>query len=175
MSVALIWAQARGGVIGANGVMPWHLPEDLAHFRQLTGRSPVVMGRRTWDSLPERFRPLPDRTNIVVTRQTGWVAEGAVTVHSVGAALAASDDAAGIESITWVIGGSQLYRSTIDLADRLEVTEIDAEVEGDTFAPTIGAGWEAISTDPIEGWHTSRTGLRYRLVRYSRAAATIGS
>ena len=81
--IGLIWAEARGGVIGNDGVMPWHLPEDLAHFKQVTLNSAVVMGRKTWDSLPPRFRPLPDRRNIVVTRNPEWHADGVQTSHSV--------------------------------------------------------------------------------------------
>ena len=77
MKIGLIWAQARNRVIGKNGVMPWHLPEDLAHFKRVTLNHPVVMGRKTWDSIPPRFRPLPGRTNIVVTRQADWQADGA--------------------------------------------------------------------------------------------------
>jgi dihydrofolate reductase len=172
VSIALIWAEAHGGVIGAGGTMPWHLPEDLAHFRALTGTSAVVMGRRTWESLPERFRPLPGRTNIVVTRQPEWAADGAHAVHSVDAAITAS----GTDTVTdtdtdttvWVIGGAELYSSAITRADRLEVTEIDLDVEGDTFAPAIGDDWTATTRDPESGWHVSRTGLRYRFARYER-------
>lgn len=166
MSLALIWAEAHRGIIGADGTMPWHLPEDLAHFRDLTGGSAVLMGRRTWESLPDRFRPLPGRTNIVVTRQPAWSAEGAITVHSVDEALTASADDA--SATTWVIGGAQLYGAAIGQADRLEVTEIDAAIDGDTVAPAIGAEWTAVSVDPENGWHTSSSGLAYRFVRYER-------
>ena len=119
--LGLIWAQARGGVIGADGGMPWHLPEDMARFKSLTLGHPVVMGRKTWESIPPRFRPLVDRRNIVVTRDESFVAPGAEVAHSVDAALAL----AGPEA--WVMGGAQLYAATIALADRLEVTEIDVE------------------------------------------------
>ena len=170
VTIGLIWAEANGGVIGSGGTMPWHLPEDLAHFRAVTGASTVVMGRRTWESLPERFRPLPGRPNIVVTRRPDWQAEGAVTAHSVEEAIAASgtDDA---DATIWIIGGAELYSSAITRADRLEVTEIDLDVDGDTFAPAVGGEWVAVATDPETGRHVSRTGLRYRFVRYERAAA----
>ncbi|WP_426515036.1 dihydrofolate reductase [Diaminobutyricibacter sp. McL0618] len=171
MSVALIWAEARGGVIGAGGTMPWHLPEDLAHFRAVTGDSTVVMGRRTWESLPERFRPLPGRQNIVVTRQAEWRAEGASTAHSLDEAITASGTDA--DATIWVIGGAELYASAITRADRLDVTEIDLDVEGDTFAPTIGDEWTAAHCDPPTGWHVSRTGLRYRFVRYELPKAVV--
>ena len=88
MTLSLIWAQARNGVIGADGALPWRLPEDLALFRELTTGSTVVMGRRTWESLPERFRPLPGRTNVVLTSDPGWSADGARTAASVEQALA---------------------------------------------------------------------------------------
>ena len=78
--VGLIWAEAHGGVIGAEGGMPWNVPEDLAHFKEITLGAPVIMGRKTWDSLPERFRPLPGRENIVITRQQDWSAEGALSL-----------------------------------------------------------------------------------------------
>jgi dihydrofolate reductase len=160
-SVALIWAQAKGGVIGRDGTMPWHLPEDLAHFRALTGKDTVVMGRKTWDSLPDRFRPLPERTNVVVTRQTEWARPGAIAAHSLERALTASPT-----ETTWIIGGSELYRLALDDADRLEVTEIDLDVDGDAFAPAVGDGWTASVADP--DWQTSTTGLRFRFLTYLR-------
>ena len=105
-SLALVWAQATGGVIGADGVMPWHLPEDLAHFRRTTAGAPVLMGRTTWESLPERFRPLPGRANIVVSRQIGYPAPGALVVDSIEAGRAAAGPGR-----TWVMGGAQIYRA----------------------------------------------------------------
>jgi dihydrofolate reductase len=160
--VGLVWAEARGGVIGAGGGMPWHVPEDLAHFKAVTDGSPVVMGRRTWESLPERFRPLPGRTNLVVTRRADWSADGAVRAGSLDEALrnAGADRA-------WVIGGGQLYREAIGGADLLEVTQLDLDVHGDTYAPAT-TGWQPVAADPASGWHTSRTGIRYRFVRYER-------
>jgi dihydrofolate reductase len=159
----LIWAQTTNGVIGRDGGMPWHLPEDLAHFTQVTAGATVVMGRRTWDSLSPRFRPLPGRRNVVVSRQPGWQAQGAEAVASVEQALAVDDDN------IWVIGGAQLYAATIALADRLEVTDIDLDVNGDTVAPVIGAEWAVTAAQPTNGWIESRTGLRYRFTSYVRA------
>ena len=149
----LIWAQAHGGVIGNEGGMPWHVPEDLAHFKELTMGDTVVMGRKTWDALDPRFRPLPGRRNIVVTRNPEWSAEGAEVVHD-------------IPSDGWIIGGAELFARTIDRADRLEVTELDLDVPGDTWAPPIGDSWHA---DPSP-WQTSRTGVRYRFLSYGRVA-----
>ena len=165
--IGLVWAEAHGGVIGAGGTMPWHVPEDLAHFKEVTDAAPVVMGRRTWESLPERFRPLPGRRNIVVTRSADWSAPGAERAASLDEALATAADAA--PDRVWVIGGGELFRESIELADRLEVTELDLDVEGDTFAPDR-AGWLAVAVDPAEGWLTSRSGIRYRFLRLERPA-----
>ncbi|WEG07727.1 dihydrofolate reductase [Microbacterium horticulturae] len=165
----MIWAQARGGVIGADGGMPWHVPEDMAHFKEITMGAPVVMGRRTWESFPERFRPLPGRRNIVVTRNDGWTAAGAEPAASVDAALAlaAEGDPGTGTGRTWIIGGGQVYREALARADRLEVTELDLDVAGDTTAPST-EGWRVVASDPADGWHTSRSGIRYRFVRYER-------
>lgn len=160
--VGLVWAEAKRGVIGAEGGLPWHLPEDLAHFKAVTLGQPVVMGRRTWDSLPERFRPLPGRRNIVLTRQDSWAAAGVESAGSLDAAI----QAAGGDRV-WVIGGGELYRESIDRADLLEVTEVDLDVAGDAFAPPR-AGWVIEASDPAQGWATSRTGIRHRFVRLVR-------
>jgi len=164
MTLGLIWAQTPAGVIGADGDLPWHLPEDQARFRRLTLGTPVVMGRATWDSLPERFRPLPGRENVVLTRSPGWSAPGARVVTSVADAerVLAGRDA-------WVVGGGQVYAAFVDRADRLEVTEVDLDVPGDAVAPPVDPGrWVAVAADPAAGWHTSATGLRYRYLSYRR-------
>ncbi|AZH78317.1 MULTISPECIES: dihydrofolate reductase [Microbacterium] len=155
--VGLIWAEAHGGVIGAEGGMPWHVPEDLAHFKETTLGAPVVMGRKTWDSLPERFRPLAGRENIVVTRQQDWAAEGARRAATVAEAVRGLDR-------VWIIGGAEIFRQVIGDADRLEVTELDLDVDGDAYAPSK-SGWRLID----EGeWQTSRSGVRYRFLGYER-------
>ncbi|MBS0025145.1 dihydrofolate reductase [Microbacterium paraoxydans] len=155
--VGLIWAQAANGVIGAEGGMPWHVPEDLAHFKETTNGTPVIMGRKTWDSLPERFRPLPGRDNIVITRQQDWTADGARRAATVAEAVRGQER-------VWIIGGGEIFRQVIGDADRLEVTEIDLDVEGDAFAPDT-SGWRLVD----EGeWQTSRTGVRYRFLGYER-------
>ncbi len=160
MSLALIWAEAHDRVIGAAGGMPWHVPEDLAHFKELTEGATVVMGRKTWDALDPRFQPLPGRRNVVITRDPEWSADGALVAHSLEEALVGAGP-------LWVIGGAELLAATIDRADRLEVTELELDVEGDTWAPPIGHGW--IVADEGD-WHESRTGIRYRFLRYARAA-----
>ncbi|WP_082571590.1 dihydrofolate reductase [Agromyces sp. Root1464] len=163
--LGLIWAEAYRGVIGAGGVMPWHVPEDLAHFKEITLGSPVVMGRKTWDSLPERFRPLPGRANIVVTRNEEWAAEGATRAGSIdeGLALAAASDPEWI----WAIGGGELFARLIDRADRLEVTELDLDIPGDAYAPSIDMSWRLVEADG-PATHVSRTGVGYRFRRYAR-------
>jgi dihydrofolate reductase len=166
--IGLIWAEAAGGVIGAEGGMPWYVPEDLAHFKEVTAGATVVMGRKTWASLPDAFRPLPGRRNIVVTRNDEWSAPGAERASSLDAALreAARGDAAGR---VWVIGGGEIFRAVIARADRLEVTELDLEVDGDTFAPDR-RGWSVVNAQPRDGWATSRSGTRYRFLRLERPA-----
>ena len=164
--VALIWAQARNGVIGADGGLPWHLPEDLALFRALTTGSTVVMGRRTWESLPERFRPLPGRTNVVLTSDAGWSADGAHRAGSVEEVLAGHGP-------LWVIGGGKVYAAFLPHADRLVVTDVDVEVDGDTWAPVPDGAWTRTARTPDSGWSESATGgLRYAVSEYERAAAT---
>ena len=155
--VGLIWAEAAGGVIGAEGGMPWHVPEDLAHFREITMNAPVVMGRKTWDSLPERFRPLPGRENIVITRQQDWAVDGVRRAADLSAAVRGLDR-------VWIIGGAEIFAQVIAHADRLEITELDLEVDGDAYAPSREA-WRLVD----EGeWQTSRTGVRYRFLGYER-------
>ncbi|WP_328592908.1 dihydrofolate reductase [Tomitella fengzijianii] len=167
----MIWAQARGGVIGASGTMPWHLPEDLAHFKAVTAGHPVIMGRATWDSLPPRFRPLPGRRNIVVTRDRGWHADGATAVHSTADALAEASPAPSRE--VWVTGGAQIYSALLPHAELCAVTEIDVDVAGDTLAPVLGTDW--FDAAPSE-WHVSeRSGLRYRFRTLRRRAPGIAA
>jgi dihydrofolate reductase len=162
MTLALIWAQARGRVIGRDGLMPWHLPEDLAHFRGLTRGATVLMGRSTWESLPRGFRPLPGRRNLVLTRRRDYLATGAETYGSLQEALPAADGP------VWVIGGEQVYAAALPLASRVVMTEIDVDVDGDRFAPGLGPGWRLTGRDPEEGWHTSTTGAPYRFRDYRR-------
>lgn len=161
-SVGLVWAEAHGGVIGADGGMPWHVPEDLAHFKEVTLGAAVIMGRRTWESFPDRFRPLPGRRNIVVTRDREWRTEGAEAAASLPDAFAIAGDGR-----VWVIGGGALFAEAIDGADLLEVTELDLDVDGDTYAPDRH-GWAVRAVDPADGWHTSSRGIRYRFLRLGR-------
>jgi dihydrofolate reductase len=129
MRLHLILARAANGVIGNNNALPWHLPEDLAHFKRLTSGCLVLMGRKTWDSLPARFRPLPGRRNIVVTRQPDWQADGAIGAHSLAQAV---QQATGHAEV-WVIGGAQIYAHTLSLAHTIEMTHIDLDDKRDAF------------------------------------------
>lgn len=161
MTVGVIWAQSREGVIGHQGTLPWHIPEDMAHFRQVTDGHPVVMGRRTWESLPPRFRPLPGRRNLVLTRRRDLAVPGAEVVGTLDEALArAREDAEQV----WVIGGAEVYAAALTVATVAEITEVDVEVPGDTYAPPL-TGW---TLETSGDWRTSRTGLRYRHLRYVR-------
>ena len=136
--LSLIAAVARNGVIGIDNRLPWRLPADLKHFKALTLGHTVIMGRKTWESLPARFRPLPGRRNIVVTRQPGYAAEGAETATSLDAALALAQDAPRV----FVIGGGELYALALPRAGELVLTEVQAALDGDVrFPPVDPAQW----------------------------------
>lgn len=156
----LIYARAANGVIGKDNALPWHLPEDMAHFKRMTAGAPVVMGRKTWDSLPPRFRPLPGRRNIVVTRQADWAAEGAERAGSLAEAMSLCADTAE----TWVIGGAQIYAEAAPLAQRAVVTEIERDFEGDAWAPVLGADWRETSRES----HVGAGGLPFSFAMYER-------
>lgn len=158
--INLIYARAANGVIGKDNAMPWHLPEDLAHFKQLTQGWPVIMGRKTWDSLPPRFRPLPGRRNVVLTRQNEWAAAGAERAANLAEAIAQCADAQEI----WVMGGAEIYAQAEPMASRIELTEIDRAYEGDAYAPTLGPGWRESARQS----GTSAQGLPYSFVTLVR-------
>jgi dihydrofolate reductase len=162
MELGLIFARAANGVIGKDNRLPWHLPEDLAHFKAVTLGCPVIMGRKTWDSLPPKFRPLPGRRNIVVTRQADWSSDGAERAASLESAIALVQDA----PRAWVTGGAELYRLALTRAHVVEVTEIGAEYDGDAYAPDLGPEWQEAARDR----HLSPAGLPYDFVTYRRAA-----
>ena len=155
---ALIWAQSTSGVIGRDGGIPWQLPEDLAHFKELTMGHTVLMGRRTWESLPARFRPLPGRRNVVLTRNPQYKAHGADVVTSLDALS---------EPDTWVIGGSEIYHLALPAATRCEVTEVEIDLrleDEDALAPMLDESWIGTAGD----WQDSSSGLRYRFLSYVR-------
>ena len=159
MSLSLIWAQSSSGVIGRDDAIPWRVPEDIARFKDLTMGHTVIMGRRTWESLPERFRPLPGRRNVVLTRHADYMADGAHTVTTL-------DDVP--DGDAWVIGGSEIYGLTLPLATRCEVTEVDIDLrreDDDALAPVLDESWVGTAGP----WQDSSSGLRYRFSTYRRA------
>ena len=161
MKLHLIYARARNGTIGKDNQMPWHLPEDLAHFKRVTLGQPVIMGRKTWDSLPARFRPLPGRTNIVITRQPDWHADGASRAASIEEAMQLCGDVPD----AWIMGGAEIYRQAEPLASTAVVTEIDADFEGDAYAPLLGADWREVKRES----HTSNQDMGFAFVTYQHS------
>ena len=162
--LALIAAVARNRVIGRGGELVWRESADQQHFRRVTLGCPVIMGRKTWDSLPARFRPLPGRRNIVVTRNAGWHGEGAERAGSLAEALRLAQDAAKV----FVIGGAELYALALPQADELVLTEIEAELDGDVFFPDWPRERFALAASEP---HVSDSGIGYRFNHYIRQEA----
>lgn len=160
--LALIASVARNGAIGRGNELVWDEPADKRWFRQQTLGCPVIMGRKTWESLPPKFRPLPGRLNIVVTRDTAWQAEGASVAHS----LEAARDLCPPGSDAWVIGGAQIYAQSLPLASQVVVTEIHRDFEGDAFAPVLGPEWRETTREAQVG----ASGLPFAFVTYTRSA-----
>jgi dihydrofolate reductase len=160
----MVWAQAADRVIGADGALPWHLPEDLRLFRALTLGSTVVMGRRTWASLPERFRPLPGRRNVVLSSTMQPPAPDVVLARSV-------EDVLALDGDVWVIGGGEVYRTLLPHAAELVVTEVDLRVAGDTRAPDPGPAWTTATLPADGGWVESASGPRFRVSHLVRPGA----
>jgi dihydrofolate reductase len=158
VTVHLIWAEARDRVIGAEGGIPWRLPGEQALFKERTMGATVVMGRATWDSLPERARPLPGRRNVVLTRDPQWAAPGAEVAHAV--------HAVDLSGEVWVIGGAAIYEAFLPVATHIVRTRIDLEVAGDTRAPALGDSWVLKSHS---GWQTASNGMRYLVEELERA------
>ena len=167
MSINLIYASSINGVIGRDNSMPWYLPEDLEHFKECTQGFPVIMGRKTWDSLPAKFRPLPDRANIVISRSENWEGDGAVRASNIEDAL---EKAQTLETEhIWVIGGAQVYNAALPYANRAYVTLIKETYEGDTYAPELPEEeWDALESTEIQ---KSATGLKYLFIVYQRKAS----
>lgn len=156
--VYLVAAVASNGIIGARGKLPWHIPEELKHFKRLTLGHPVIMGRRTWESLKG---PLPQRENIVVTRRQGYEADGAAVASSLEAALAMCIG----EPVAFVIGGTQLFEESLPLAAGMVLTEIHREYEGDTWFPKWDRSqWRESQREA----HTAEDGTRFDFVLYER-------
>jgi dihydrofolate reductase len=153
--ITLVLAMAKNGVIGKDGAIPWRIPDDLKRFKQLTLGKPVIMGRKTWESLPRK--PLPGRDNIVVTRQLEWRADGAITASSLDLALANAGDVS-------VIGGGEIYREALPRADRIELTEVHRDFEGDARFAFDRKDWREIAREN----HVTPDGLAYSYVTLTR-------
>ena len=163
MTVTIVAAVTRNGVIGRDGGIPWRIPEDMTRFRELTTGHAVVMGRRTWESLPDQFRPLPGRDNVVVTRNSDWSAQGADRAGSVEDALDLLESAPRV----FVIGGGEIYAAALPLADELLLTEIAADIDGDTTFPA----WNRDEFDEVERREgVTEGGTPFAFVRYVRRA-----
>ncbi|MDR2165782.1 MAG: dihydrofolate reductase [Zoogloeaceae bacterium] len=163
-ALTLIAAVARDGAIGRNHGLPWRLPEDLRHFRALTRGHPVIMGRKTWESLPVVFRPLPERRNLIVSRNAGYRVSGGEVVRGLADALALT--AGG--PTPFVIGGAELYALALPHADRMELTEIDLAVtDADAWFPAFSrAEWQEVARVP----RISAEGVTFAFVTYARGA-----
>lgn len=155
--IVLVVAIADNGVIGKDGAIPWHISEDLKRFKALTMGHTIVMGRKTWDSLPRK--PLPGRVNVVVTHQKDWQAEGAIAASSLGQATA------GTSGTVMVIGGAEIYERALPLASRIELTEVHQAFEGDAKFELDRSGW----TETARESHVTPDGLRYSYVTLVRA------
>jgi dihydrofolate reductase len=161
MRISLVVAMAANGVIGRDNGLPWHLPADLQHFKRITMGKPILMGRKTWESIG---RPLPGRTSIVITRDTGYVAPGCIVVHSIDAALQAAADHA---DEAMVIGGAEFYRQVLPRADTLYLTRVHADFEGDTFFPEPDASeWREVERRDCEP--DEKNPYRYSFIRLDR-------
>ena len=159
--ISLIAVVARNRAIGRNNALLWHLPEDLRHFREVTRGKPVIMGRKTWESLPAAFRPLPGRRNIVVSRNPDYAAVGAQCATTLDAATRLCRDA----EESFVIGGEQIYRQALPLAARLYLTEVDEDAEGDAFFPEFARDdWHEVSRQA----GAASAGPAYAFVVYQR-------
>ncbi|MFC3382111.1 dihydrofolate reductase [Couchioplanes caeruleus subsp. azureus] len=154
----MIWAEAGGGVIGAGGDIPWRVPGEQKIFKDFTMGATVVMGRTTWESLPERVRPLPGRRNVVLTRRPGWIAPGATVVASVEDLLARHDE-------FWVIGGQSVYTALLPHAGHIVRTRIDLDVAGDTYAPELGPEWRVAGEGER---HTAANGIGFLVEQLHR-------
>jgi dihydrofolate reductase len=157
--VTLVVAMADNGVIGARGALPWRIPEDLRRFKALTMGKPCIMGRKTWESLPKR--PLPGRVNIVVTRDKSFRANEAMIVHSLEDALAHVRDAPEVA----IIGGAEIFKAALPRANRIDLTEVHADVEGDTKMPALDRGiWKEVAREN----RVTADGLHYSFVTLER-------
>lgn len=187
--LGMIWAQGHDRAIGRGGGMAWNVPEDFSFFKRMTSGHPVIMGRRTWESLGRRYQPLPNRRNIVVTRNPDFKAPGAEVVQNLEDAIALAEspttaeaESSDADNLVWIMGGAQIYEDALPLASVLSVTDLDYEVpDADAFAPNFAFPingqdeWLLRQSNPERGWHTSASGIRYRFGLYVRSGAEVPS
>jgi dihydrofolate reductase len=165
MTISIIAALSQNHVIGKNNDLPWRLPDDMKYFMQTTKGHHVIMGRKNYQSIPEKFRPLPNRTNIVVTHQVNFLAPGCIVVHSLTDGIAIARAAS--EQEVFLIGGSEIYKAGMPLANKLYLTEIKAEIAGDVFYPSINKEeWFETSRKHHPADHNHR--FEFDFVVYSR-------
>jgi dihydrofolate reductase len=165
--IGIIFAMAKNGVIGNNGQTPWYLPEDLKFFKEMTMGDTVIMGRKTWDSIPDKFKPLVGRDNIILTKQQNFKLtdpkhNGVLVANSIEQAIAKADP----EKHIWFIGGSEIYNLAMPLANYISITEIVIEPQGDTFAPNIDLDHWRIVTEQTR--QKSTTDLEFQIKLYER-------
>ena len=161
--IVLIWAESRNGVIGDMNTIPWTVPEDLQQFRNFTVGEAVIMGRKTYESLPQQ--PLPSRRCVVITRQENYQAEGAEVVNSLEEAIELTKDQ---DQTVFIAGGAEVYHDALPIATHAIVTEIDIDVNGDDFAPTLDENWTQYLQNPDSGWYASKSGILYRTRFFSQ-------
>lgn len=165
MTISMIAAMSKNRVIGKNNDLPWHLPDDFKFFKDKTRGHHVIMGRKNYESLPPKFRPLPDRVNIVLTRQPDFHAEGCIIVDNLGDAIEIARKSSDAEP--FIIGGGEIYRQGIALANRIYLTEIDAEIEGDTYFPELDHSiWKEVFRIPHPA--DDRHAFRFDFVTYEK-------
>ncbi|MFI7496753.1 dihydrofolate reductase [Kocuria sp. M4R2S49] len=165
-TICAIWAQSADAIIGADNAIPWHVPENLAYFKAATHGHPVIMGRRTWDSLPAAYRPLPGRTSIVLTSTPELIGPAAEVACDLDEALTIAADSPGAEQV-WIIGGATLYRQAVEdprLAE-VHVTTVDLRVPGDAHVPALNGSWAA---EEVVAPTRSSSGINYWIDRYAR-------
>lgn len=173
-NIGMIWAQSVDGVIGLDGDMPWHVPEDLRHFKAITLGEVLIMGRRTWSSFPDSVRPLPGRTSVVVSKTLSENPSDPKlqhdSVHVAADLTSAIELAAQLKSgpMIWVVGGGTLYDQAIETATIVERSVFNLNVAGDTYAPELDDSWTFTAQDPADGWHTSQSSVQYRFERWER-------
>jgi dihydrofolate reductase len=169
MKISLVAAIAENGVIGKNNDLPWHLPDDMKFFMETTKGHYVILGRKNYESLPKKYQPLPNRTNVIVTRQSGYHAPGCLIVNSIEEAILVARDNGEREAM--VIGGSEIYALSLPFADRLYLTEIKAAVDGDvTFPKFDKTEWKEISR--VHHSQDARHAFAFDFVLYEKANGT---